>query len=657
MPNASEMSVNGDVFVSFTILKDIDKVYLDAINMERPDAKDGDTKIYYTDDKIIFHNNFKAGNTYEVNFQYVAKPKKALYFTGDHIWTQGQGKNTSHWLPSIDDMNDKIEFDLKYVVPETQTILSNGILVDIIRKDNFKEYFFDMENPMSSYLVAFAMGDYNKTTVVSASGIPIELYYRPNDSAIVKTTYKHTKTIFDYLENEIDVPYPWQNYKQVPVRDFLYAGMENTSCTIFSESFVVDEIGINDRDYTNVNAHELAHQWFGNLVTETSGTHHWLQEGFATYYALLAEREIYGDDYYYWKLLQSANSLQEVSEAGKGQSLLDPKASSLTFYEKGAWALHILRERIGDTAFKNTIKQYLEEHAFKNVETDNFLNMVKRNTTITIDNWEKDWLQQTAFQANQAYESLLASPFIKEYFELSSLRPVAIAEKKIPLTTALTFNNEYLGQEAVFQLTAEPVEKVIPYLKKAFESNNLMTRQAIAISYEGAIPNVLKADFESLLNDESYVTIEAALLLLRKALPNQMPKYLDKTKGIVGFQDKNVRQIWLVLAMLTEGYQKQNAANFTSELNNYTSNNYSFEIREKAFEYVNYLGIFDDTSLASLVNASTHHYWRFRDSARTLLTEVLKEEKYSNKVKEIYSQFSDTEKEYLERIGFKASEK
>ncbi len=86
--------------------------------------------------------------------------------------------------------------------------------------------------------------------------------------------------MFDFLEDEIGFPYPWQNYKQVPVHDFFYAGMENTSLTIFSDAFVVDSIGFNDRNYINVNAHELAHQWFGDLVTAKSGEHHWLQEGF-----------------------------------------------------------------------------------------------------------------------------------------------------------------------------------------------------------------------------------------------------------------------------------------------------------------------------------------------------------------------------------------
>ncbi|MGZ9677575.1 M1 family aminopeptidase [Flavobacterium sp. GNP001] len=116
--------------------------------------------------------------------------------------------------------------------------------------------------------------------------------------------------MFDFLEKEIGVKYPWGIYKQAPVRDFLYAGMENTSATLFNTRYVVDSTGFEDRSYTNVNAHELAHQWFGNLVTAESGKHHWLQEGFATYYALLAEKEIYGEDHFYSKLYETASTTE-----------------------------------------------------------------------------------------------------------------------------------------------------------------------------------------------------------------------------------------------------------------------------------------------------------------------------------------------------------
>src|SRR5699024_379085 len=121
------------------------------------------------------------------------------------------------------------------------------------------------------------------------------------------------------------------------------------------------------------NAHELAHQWFGDLVTEKSSKSHWLQEGFATYYALLAEKEIFGEEDYYFKLYKSAEQLKAQSDKGQGRALTDPEAGSLTFYQKGAWALHILREKIGDKAFRTGVQNYLETYKFKNADTNDFI--------------------------------------------------------------------------------------------------------------------------------------------------------------------------------------------------------------------------------------------------------------------------------------------
>ena len=150
---------------------------------------------------------------------------------------------------------------------------------------------------MSSYLVMLAFGNFVKQEAKSKSGTSLEFYLDKNDVSKFEPTFRYSAALFDYLEQEIGVKYPWGIYRQVPVRDFLYAGMENTTSTIFSQDFVVDSIGFNDKNYINVNAHELAHQWFGDLITAQSSKHHWLQEGFATYYALLAEKEIFGDDF------------------------------------------------------------------------------------------------------------------------------------------------------------------------------------------------------------------------------------------------------------------------------------------------------------------------------------------------------------------------
>lgn len=641
-----QKNVKGILRCTFKVLQKTDSIYLDAVNMAiNENALEGGT-ISTSEDKIWLVDNFEAGRQYTSFFKYEATPRQALYFTGNQIWTQGQGKYTSHWLPSIDDMNDKIEFDLTIAASSTKQVIANGKLQSI--SENKDKYFwkYDMKNPMSSYLVAFALGDFEIKTLVSNSGIPLELYYETADSVKIEPTYRYTKEIFDFLETEIGVPYPWQNYKQVPVQDFLYAGMENTTTTFFSEAFVVDSISFNDRNYINVNAHELAHQWFGNLVTETEGTHHWLHEGFATYYALLAEKTLFGDDYYDWKLLQSAEQLQTLSDEGKGESLLNPKASSLTFYEKGAWALHILKEQIGEEAFKTAVVNYLEKHQFKNVDTEDFLTEAKIASGQDLKQFEADWLKQSTFKTEQAYKSLIKSSFISSYFKISALRGTPLNEKMIELDTELSFPNDYTGQEAIYQLVDEPISETLPLYSKGFESNNLFVRQAIALSME-TIPKGLLKHYESLLDDASYVTQEAALYNLWTQFSKKRVVYLDKMEDVEGFQNKNIRQLWLVLALVDTNYRPNQDIEFEIELKGYTSSDYSFEIRETAFGYINELQFWDAITLKNLVNACVHHSWRFRKYARGILEQLWKNEDYKILILAKTDFFSEKEMQYI----------
>jgi len=645
-PIATEKKVTGTALYTFNVLKNTDSIYLDAKAMRvNPIASKGLT-ILEAEDKIWLLKKFDANTQHTVSFSFEATPKQSLYFFENQIWTQGQGKYTSHWLPSIDDMNDKIEFDLTVVAPPEKTVIANGQLISNKFKGNKNYSRFNMQEPMASYLVAFAIGDFKKKTIYSNSNIPIELYYEAKDSVKVEPTYRHTKEIFDFLESEIGVAYPWQNYKQVPIRDFLYAGMENTTATFFSEAFVSDSISFSDRNYVNVNAHELAHQWFGNLVTETEGIHHWLQEGFATYFALLAEKELFGDDYYYWKLFQSAEQLKALSDEGKGESLLNAKASSLTFYEKGAWALHILRARIGDEAFKIAIVNYLEKFRFKNVTTKDFLDEARAASGQDLKEFEADWLYQSAFKSEQAYKSLMESPFIKKYFEVAALGSLSLREKKLQLKTALTFPNDYIGQEAVYQLVGEPFPETIALYKNGFSSNNLYVRQAIALSLE-SIPEELKEEYESLLNDASYVTQEAALYTLWSQFPENGSIYLNKMRDVIGFQNKNIRQLWLVLALVDPTYRIADKEEFKNELRSYTAPTNSFEIRETAFGYINELQLWDKSVLSNLVHASLHPSWRFKKSARKLLDSVLKNESYKNEIINGMETYSEEEKAYL----------
>src|SRR5690606_41945551 len=131
-------------------------------------------QITSNEQKVWFIGDFKQGRTYSAVFRYKMQPKQTLYFFDEQIWTQGQGKYTSHWLPSIDDVNDKIEFDLQLIVPKNTVVIANGKLLDKVNSSSVDLWHFKMNEPMSSYLVAFAIGDFDKKEFFSTSGIPIE---------------------------------------------------------------------------------------------------------------------------------------------------------------------------------------------------------------------------------------------------------------------------------------------------------------------------------------------------------------------------------------------------------------------------------------------------------------------------------------------------
>ncbi|NNF74731.1 MAG: M1 family metallopeptidase [Flavobacteriaceae bacterium] len=613
--------VIGSVAYDFEVIQSVDSVFIDARNMQIEGVRlNGiNTDFLYKDDKIIIKQPYSVSTENRVEVQYRAHPKKAMYFITRHheglkeVWTQGQGKYTSHWMPSLDDMNEKIEFDLTITAPLDYEVIANGKLMDTssTSAENLT-WSYNMDLPMSSYLVALALGEFDKKLDYSRSGIPMELYYHPDDSARYEPTYRYSKEIFDFLEYEIGVAYPWQNYKQVPLHDFLYAGMENTGATFFSNEYVVDSIGFNDRNYVNVNAHELAHQWFGNMVTETSGVHHWLHEGFATYYALLSERFLFGDDHFYWKLYESALSLEQQDLGGNNTALLNPESTSLTFYEKGAWTLFMLKELVGEQLFKTAVKAYLVENRFKNVSTTDFLGQIEKSGEFDLDAFADVWLRSDDFPIDRALDVLTQkSVFINEYLMIDC-DPI----------------NSKCAEQLRFPISDQAKIKIISQVPDLIEevdfNNNWKVRQAIALNLNKISPE-LKPYYESLLDDPSYITKEAALYNLWINFPDDRPHYLNKMSNVFGLNDLNVRMLWLVLHLNTVDYQVDKKEEVFNELIDYTSVASNVSVRIRAFSYLIMLNACDEQCMSNLNQAKDHHNWQLVKFAKDELAKLEKE--------------------------------
>lgn len=657
-PNYSEKSISGTITYEFKVKKAIDTIKIDAINMEFSEvAINGKSVKFKNSGKTLnLFEGFKKGKN-KITFNYSAKPKQTLYFTGQdenlQIWTQGQGRYTSHWLPSFDDVNEKVVFNLSVKFQNGYKIISNGVFKNVNHKRNgyengFSTYNYQMEKPMSSYLVMLAIGNFAKQTTTTKSGTPLEFYLDKNDVSKFEPTYRYSREMFDYLEQEIGVKYPWDIYRQVPVRDFLYAGMENTTSTIFAQDFVVDEIGFNDRNYVNVNAHELAHQWFGDLITAQSGKHHWLQEGFATYYALLAERHLFGDDYFYEELNDYAEQLKRASKTDT-IPVMNEKASSLSFYKKGAWALHVMREDIGAKDFQKAVKKYLKKYQYKNVNTDDFLKIVKDVSGYDVENFKKVWLEKAGFEMEIAQKYLSKNKFIQDYFALKK------SKKSLGELTKILKSDAYypIKQYIVYQIRNVPFEERKVILETALATNDILVRRAVAESTP-IIPEAFKSQYETLLNDNSYQTKEIALVNLCTNFPDDRLRYLEQTKEIVGNNDKSFRLTWLALAMQTTGFSESTNTIFYNELVNFASNKFESSVRQNALELLLQMNPNDEKVIELLFKATLHYKWQFTKFGRDNVRILLKKPEYRTIVEKLATASNDSMKElYLKFLNEK----
>ena len=196
----SNKNVSGDVTYTFEVLKPIDTIKIDAQNMTFSGVELKGKKIpFITNGKeLLLIYPFQKGKN-SIQFSYEVKPKQTMYFVGSEatnnlqIWTQGQGKYTSHWFPSFDDVNEKIIFNMEIVFDSKYQVVSNGVLKSKSENKDNTHWKYQMQKPMSSYLLMLAIGKYEKSILKSKSGIPLELYLNPRDTNKQEPTYRYSK--------------------------------------------------------------------------------------------------------------------------------------------------------------------------------------------------------------------------------------------------------------------------------------------------------------------------------------------------------------------------------------------------------------------------------------------------------------------------------
>ena len=336
-----------------------------------------------------------------ITFTYEAAPERGLYFVGwddprnlsrKQIWTQGQGIDNRHWIPCCDQQNDKMTTETIVTFDSAYSVLSNGTRLEVRDNgDGTRTWHYRMTHPHSTYLVMLAIGKYGVQTLRTKGGVPLNLWYYSEEPERIEPTYRYSAAIVDFVAEETGVPYPWESYSQVPVQDFMYGGMENTTATVYGDFLFVDRRSFLDRNYIAVNAHELAHQWFGDFITGRSGTSAWLQESFATFYAKLFQKSLYGEEWYQWARREEQTAALEASR-GNRLPLLHAAAGSARVYQKGSAVLDMMIATFGTEQYRRVIRHYLTKHAYGNVETNDLYQAFQDVLGLTPDWFFNEWI-------------------------------------------------------------------------------------------------------------------------------------------------------------------------------------------------------------------------------------------------------------------------
>ena len=347
-------------------------------------------------DKIYTRND-----TLTIFIDYTAKPEelktggsdaissdKGLYFINPkgeeknkmpQIWTQGETESNSVWFPTVDASNQKMTNEIAITVAEKYATLSNGILINSeINGNGTRTDFWEMDQPHAPYLVMMAIGEY-KVVKDKWRNIEVNYYVEEAFEPYAKDIFGLTPEMIEFYSNILGVDYPWQKYHQVVVRDYVSGAMENTSAVIFGDFvYQTKRELIDGSSGEDVIAHELFHHWFGDLVTCESWSNLPLNESFATYGEFLWNEYKYGNDKAAQVLQQDLSSyLSQAKQTGpKDMIRFDYKDKEDMFdghsYQKGGRILHMLRKYMGDEAFFASLKLYLEENKYTDVEMHQF---------------------------------------------------------------------------------------------------------------------------------------------------------------------------------------------------------------------------------------------------------------------------------------------
>ena len=328
---------------------------------------------------------YGVGEPLTVAIAYSGRPRTGFWFVRPdraypnrraQAWSQGQAEDSSFWFPVHDHPNDKFTSEIRARVDSAFRTVSNGRLVSRQKRGPTTTWHWKFDHPQPAYLVSLIVAPYVETRA-KARGVPLRFYAFEGQERAARRLYGKTPDMLRVF-TKLFGPYPWREYSQAVVSEYTWGGMENTGATTLTEKAILDDRAALDVSYEGLVSHELAHQWWGDLVTCRGWHHNWLNESWATFCENLYDEAAHGVESATWDRLQKYSQYvaQDLAQYrrpivtdryGIPMDLFDRHA-----YEKGSLVLTMLRDELGDAAFFRGARLYLERHAGGFADTHEF---------------------------------------------------------------------------------------------------------------------------------------------------------------------------------------------------------------------------------------------------------------------------------------------
>jgi len=408
-PDFRQRTIAGDATLRFRVLpRPVSTLRLNAVDLRITNvtASVAVADWEVTDDAVLLHFNPPLTPASEgwVRLLYTAQPAQGLYFRtpemgyppeDEHLWTQGESTTSRNWFPAFDWPNDKLTSEVTCCVPEGMVVLSNGRKTAQVRTNGLLTVTWLQDKPHANYLVTLVAGNFRKLEDQHRD-VPLAFWTLPSDATNAASGFAGTKDMMAFFEKFTGTPYPWARYDQVCVADFVAGGMENTCLTVLQNGALFAPGFENLRSMQGLVAHELAHQWFGDLVTCKDWANTWLNEGFATYGEQLYGEHKDGRDEFRYRLNESRRSLTDSATDTRPilwRGYADPdEMFDHRAYARGAWVLHMLRCQLGDAAFRDAVRTYLDRHAYGSVGTEDLVAAVQDISGRSFDQFFDQWI-------------------------------------------------------------------------------------------------------------------------------------------------------------------------------------------------------------------------------------------------------------------------